>query len=188
VLTRSEVLDDEALITFSKTKSLDHLLAISHRKTMSENLTDVLVQRGDQQVLLNMVRNIGARFSENDFNTLIKHAQGNDELADCVGSRPDLPRELFERLVGEASEVVRAKLKAERQFGADDVDNAISAVAAQLRSQADAKNPHGTAVQSEVEALHQVGKLDSAKVSEWAEAGSFEKVAASLALMAKMPV
>jgi len=52
VLRRSECLDDETLIAGAKTKGQDHLLAISQRKRLSEGVTDVLVERGDQNVLI----------------------------------------------------------------------------------------------------------------------------------------
>jgi uncharacterized protein (DUF2336 family) len=188
VLTQSEALDEETLIACSRTKSPDHLFAISQRKTMSENLTEILVQRGDQQVLLNTVRNIGARFSETGFGILVKRAQGNDELAGFVGARPDLPRALFESLLAEASDLVRAKLKAERRHDAIVVDHAVSDISAQLRSGADAKRADWIAAQTAVYSLYKTGKLDAAMVSEWAAVGSFEKLAASLALMANKPI
>lgn len=188
VLSQSEALDDETLVACAKTKSLDHLAAISQRKSLSKNLTDVLVDRGDRQVLLNLVRNICAQFSEGGFGVLVRRARGDDELGGCVGARSDLPRELFERLVGEASEVVRAKFKAERQFSSNDVDRALSVVATKLRGLSDDTGPQGMAVQSEVQALPDIGELDNAKISELAEAGSLERLVISLALMANRPV
>jgi uncharacterized protein (DUF2336 family) len=52
VLRRSECLDDETLIEGAKTKGQDHLLAISQRTRLSEGVTDVLVERGNQKVII----------------------------------------------------------------------------------------------------------------------------------------
>ena len=116
VLTQAERLDTETLIQCAKTKNQEHLLAISRRKSLPESLTDVLVERGDQQVVLSTAKNIGARFSGRGFATLVRRSHGDDQLAACVGARRDLPPELFEKLLEVASEKVRSKLEVERKY------------------------------------------------------------------------
>ena len=74
VLTLAEALDIGTLIECARTKNQEHLLAISRRKSLPDNLTDVLVERGDQQVVLSTAKNAGSRFSDKGFNTLIKRA------------------------------------------------------------------------------------------------------------------
>lgn len=64
VLRYSERLDVQALVATARSKSQEHLLAISLRKSISEPVTDVLVERGDQRVLNSVTINPGARFSE----------------------------------------------------------------------------------------------------------------------------
>eukprot|EP01035_Chromulina_nebulosa_P064987 gene64987-88902_t len=71
VLSQSEQLDDDALIDNASTKSQDHLLAISTRKTLSGAVTDVLVERGNDDVVKSTVNNPGANFSERGYTTLI---------------------------------------------------------------------------------------------------------------------
>ena len=85
-------------------KSQEHLLAISRRKTLSEVVTDVLVERGNKQVVLSAAKNRGARFSETGFRRLVKRSDGDDALAACVGSRPDIPRPLLLALLETASD------------------------------------------------------------------------------------
>src|SRR4051794_31291541 len=57
VLSQSERLDDAALISNARTKSQGHLLAISIRKVLSFALTDVLVERGNDEVIQSVVGN-----------------------------------------------------------------------------------------------------------------------------------
>ncbi len=47
VLIHAEQVDDTTLIECAKTKSQEHLLSISRRKTLTEGVTDILVERGD---------------------------------------------------------------------------------------------------------------------------------------------
>ena len=56
-----EFLDDETLIEGAKTKGQEHLLAISQRTRLSEGVTDVLVERGNQKVIISTAANAGAR-------------------------------------------------------------------------------------------------------------------------------
>src|SRR5262245_41503756 len=97
VLTQAERLDIKTLIECARTKKQEHLLAISRRKTLPEVLTEVLVERGDQQVVLSTAKNNGARFSAKGFDTLIMRSRGDDALTTCVGLRSDLPPQLFDR-------------------------------------------------------------------------------------------
>jgi uncharacterized protein (DUF2336 family) len=52
VLSQSERLTEAALIEGAKLKGQDHTLAISRRRTLGEAVTDMLIERGDRQVLL----------------------------------------------------------------------------------------------------------------------------------------
>ena len=88
VLRLSERLDDATLMAIARKKGEPYLLAITQRKSLSENLTDVLVGCGTQLVRLNTARNGGARFSAAGFAQLVSHANDDDELAACVGSKP----------------------------------------------------------------------------------------------------
>lgn len=93
VLVRSELLDNVTLVENAKTKSQHHLLAISRRKSLTETVTDVLVERGNREVALSAVQNPGAKFSQTGYVRLVKRSEGDDELARSVGSRPEIPRQ-----------------------------------------------------------------------------------------------
>ena len=105
-------LDDPTLIEVASTKGPEHLLAISQRPTLSEAVTEVLVVRGDQMVVLSTAENRGAKFSETGYTTLVRRAEGDERLTLCVGSRPEIPLHHFLRLLDKASDTVRAKLEA----------------------------------------------------------------------------
>ena len=70
VLEQSERLDDDALVESARAKSQAHLLAISRRRSLSEKVTDILVERGDELVVWSAAENSGAKFSEAGFSRL----------------------------------------------------------------------------------------------------------------------
>jgi uncharacterized protein (DUF2336 family) len=110
VLVSSPRLNDDDLVANAKTKSQGHLYAISQRATLSEAVTDVLVDRGDQRVVRSVADNGGARFSQSGFGKLVERAKGDLVLTHTVGARADIPRHHFLRLLDSATAAVRAKL------------------------------------------------------------------------------
>ena len=66
VLKNSSRLDDSDLIAAAGSKGQLHLAAIAQRRTLSEAVTDVLVERGNKYVA-HSVRTRGARFSDAGF-------------------------------------------------------------------------------------------------------------------------
>src|SRR5215472_9029227 len=99
VLIQSNRLDVADLIEIAKTMSQDHLLAISERKRVEQALTAVLVDRGNDDVLCKVATNAGAALSEADFRVLVGRAENHERLTEKVGLRPDIPAQLFERLL-----------------------------------------------------------------------------------------
>jgi uncharacterized protein (DUF2336 family) len=68
-------------------------LAISQRARLSEEVTDVLVERGNQKVVISTAANAGARFSDFGCSTLVTRSESDSELALLVWVRPEIPRE-----------------------------------------------------------------------------------------------
>ncbi|HKS84609.1 MAG TPA: DUF2336 domain-containing protein [Pseudolabrys sp.] len=187
VLTQAERLDTDTLIECARTKNQEHLLAISRRKSLPESLTDVLVVRGDQQVVLSTAKNAGARFSGKGFDTLVRRSNGDDQLAACVGARPDLPPHMFERLLEVASAAVRTKLEAERHYANSEIATTVDDIAERIKSKA-ANGPLSyAAAQVLAESLHRAGQLNAKKIEEFAADGRFEELVASLSLLSDVP-
>ena len=85
ILRESERLEAYALVANICIKSQSHLLAISKRNSLEEAVTDVLVTRGDQEVVKSVATNNGARFSEFGFLHMIQRAEGDSILAEHLG-------------------------------------------------------------------------------------------------------
>jgi len=188
VLLHCERLDEEALIENAKTKSQDHLLAISGRKTLVEAVTDVLVKRGNQIVVSSAARNSGARFSDFGVSTLVKRARDDGDLALCVWSRPDIPRQNLVKLFVEASEAVKSQLVEADPRRAELIKAAVAEASDQIQTKARAGSHDFAQAQSYISSLHSSGKLDESQLANFADEGSFDKVAAALSLMCNLPI
>ena len=132
MLEHSQLLDIDTLVVAASTKSQDHLLAISRRSALDEAVTDVLVERGDKPVMLNMAANPKARFSDNGYKNLVKRSDGDDELTTRVALRTDMPREHLARLLVRASRDVQLKLEAAHPAMAKTIQEAVAEAATKI--------------------------------------------------------
>ena len=112
MLTQSTRLSDNDLIEIAKSKGQMHLGAISERTRLAAAVTDILVERGDTSVVLKLSRNQGASFSNAGFSILAKRAEGDEELAENLGGRLDVPPQVLRDLMAKATETVRERLMA----------------------------------------------------------------------------
>ena len=188
VLSRSERLDDRTLVQVVTVKSQEYLLAVSTRRSISPAVTDVLVRRGDERVLLSTASNAGARFSGQGYETLVQRSTGSSELTQKVGARSDIPRYLFLELVSKASEAVRTKLISQQPHLAAEISQTTAEVAGVLRTKSiPAVRNYDSAMRS-VNELRKSGLLDSNRLKQFADSGQFEATVATLAALANVPI
>jgi uncharacterized protein (DUF2336 family) len=188
VLAQSNRVDDALLVQCARSKSQDHLLAISRRKTLSEVVTDVLVERGNKQVVLSTANNRGARFSEASFCRLIKRSDGDDTLAACVGPRPDIPQPLLLVLLETASELVRAKLIAENQHSRPDIQHAVAKATNGFRDTAHAHSSTHADTQVMIRSIKDSGQLVDDTIRKLSEDKKSEEITAALAQICDVSV
>jgi uncharacterized protein (DUF2336 family) len=188
VLSMSERLDDAALIETARTKSQAHLMAISTRRVLSGAVTDILVMRGDDDVVQSTVNNPGAEFSERGFTRLVNRAEGDEDLATCVGLRPNIPRHLYLKLLAKASVTVRARLEAANPQQAEEVPTAVREATRRARSAPSAIARETAIAHALVKSLYEDGRLDEHQVEAFAEAGKFDEANAAIAALANVSV
>jgi uncharacterized protein (DUF2336 family) len=188
VLTHSERLDTDTLVETAKTQSQDHLLAIASRKVLVEPVTDVLVSRGNHAVLSATARNSGARFSSLGVSTLIEKACDDGQLALCIWSRPDIPRQNLVKLFVEASEAVK-KLLVEADFRrAELIMSMVAKATDDIQTKARAGSPDFTEALGLVRGLHAQGNLGEPQLLAYALDANFDGVVAAIAVLCDLPI
>lgn len=110
LLRRSALIDDPTLVELARSRGQMHLMAIAERATIATPVTDVILRRGDRNVLRKVAGNAGAAFSTTGFNGLIRRATQDDMLAVAVGGRSDLPPLHLKGLLACATEAARRRL------------------------------------------------------------------------------
>lgn len=182
VLTQSSRLSEDDLVDIAKHKGQGHLLAISGRTSLSEAVTDVLVDRGNVQVHHTLARNSGAQFSETSFATLVKKSESDETLAEKLGLRLDIPLELLRRLLANATDMVRSRLLAaappEHQ---GKIQSAIASIANEVGREA-ASPRDFTRAETAAQELNRRGKLTEAVLLEFIKGRQYEDMVVTLAL------
>lgn len=186
VLSKSERLDEATLIEIARTRGQAHLKAISLRRVLSEALSDVLVTRGNEDVVQSTVSNPGAQLSEGSLVDLVTRAERDDDLASCIGLRADLPRHHYLKLVAKASLTVRRKLEAAHPELADDVSSVVQEAAQRIRAATTTRQTE--MARALVKSLHEDGRLTELQVATFAEQGKFDETNAGLAALAGVAV
>ncbi len=188
LLEKSTQLDTEMLVAAARTKSQQHLLAISKRKTLDEAVTDVLVERGDKPVVLSTASNPAARFSERGFSTLVQRSHGDDELTTRVALRSDIPREHLLRLLVRASHAVQIKLEAAHPSMANLIQTVVAQAATMILDGAGSLSRNYAAARMRIEALCADGRFGENDVAAFAAANKFEETVAALAVLCGLPI
>jgi uncharacterized protein (DUF2336 family) len=189
ILSQSPRLTSTDLVEIASTKSQAHLLAISGRKHLDVSVTDVLVNRGNEQVVHRVAANPGAQFSEVGFATLVRRSEQDGRLAEKVGLRLDVPIRLLRQLLMRASEAVRSRLMAiAGPEVRDHIQRVLASVAEDIDSEAsiNLELEHAHARQAVLE-MQGKGLLNEIALLEFARAKKFAEVTAGLALLCATP-
>src|ERR1700742_2297111 len=110
LLSKSSALLDTDLIEIGKSRSQQHLAAISSRQNLSEALTDAILKVAGKDATCALAKNQSARFSNGGFAALLAAAAHDERIAEALGLRPDLPAATLQCLLSQANATVRVRL------------------------------------------------------------------------------
>ena len=187
-LLHSKQLDDATLIEGAKTKSQGHVLAISKRDSIGEAVTDIIVDRGNKEVVVSVASNPGARFSDFGCSTLATRSYDDAELALRVWLRPDIPRQHLLSLFAKASDEVVKQLEAADRPKVQLYRYMVAQAKHQLQTKIRERSSEYMAARALVESLCESGELSAEHLLAFAEKGRFDEVTITLALLCDLPV
>jgi uncharacterized protein (DUF2336 family) len=187
VLTQSVRLQENDLVDIAKTMGQAHLNAIAGREGIGEAVTDVLVRRGDDEVVRNVADNPSAKLSEGGFSALVRRAEGDGTLAEKVGQRHDIPPHLFRDLLVRATAVVQQRLlAAAKPETKAEIQRVLERVSQEFGKAAPVRDY--ASAQRVVVDLHQAGKLGEPELTEFANLKKYEETVAALAMLCGVPI
>ncbi|MFC6655751.1 DUF2336 domain-containing protein [Roseibium salinum] len=111
MLTSSNALKPDEILQLARTMGQGHLLAISKRKHLEAQVTDVLLERGEKPVKQSVAANSGAEFSDWGSRLLIKLAESDEKIRDAMMERTDVTEDDYEKLISQMPEQQQAKIR-----------------------------------------------------------------------------
>ena len=188
VLKQSRSLSTEFLAANARTMGQQHLLAISGRESVPREVTEVLVVRGNKEVVGTLAKNDGAAFSETGFLHLVKRSENDSILAEDLGKRVDIPRHVFQQLIAKASAEVKKKLLSARPDMGQQIQAIVSDSAGKLHQKFGPASKDYFTAKRLVSIVHQQRLLTEAKMAEYAQARKLDEVIVGLSMLCGLPV
>jgi uncharacterized protein (DUF2336 family) len=187
LLRRSPVIDQQVQLEIARIKGQGHLLAMSERPTLAPDLTDVIVRRGDREVVRRAAGNAGAEFSQAGYSALIRRAGQDSVLTLTVGQREDLTGPQLKVLLEGSIDIIRRRLlemvKPGRRAAVKQAMSEISDVPEVVESRRDFAPAQHTIL-----ALHRAGELNEAALLGFAKTHKYEESVAALSAMSGVKI
>ncbi len=98
ILQDSAVLEDEDLIEVIRHRAQEYHLAIAVRNNVSEAVSDVLVETGDENVITTLLKNSGSAISQTTMEYLVEESKRVDTYQKPILRRDDLDPDLAKRM------------------------------------------------------------------------------------------
>lgn len=110
LLGESKVLRDEDLIEIVRHRSREHQLAVAVRSPLSADVSQALIDQGEENVIERLLKNPDANLSRRALEYLVAEAQRVGRFQEPVLSRPELPPALAHRLFWYVSAALRTHI------------------------------------------------------------------------------
>jgi uncharacterized protein (DUF2336 family) len=134
LLVNSDVLQDLELIEIIRNRTLEHQLAIAIRKSLSENVTEALVETGHVDVIKTLLENGQAQISRNTMEYLVEESQRVDTYQNPLLRRPDLDTQLAKRMYWWVSAALRAYILDHFDVDPNELDDTMETTVQELTS------------------------------------------------------
>ena len=188
VLMKSGVLQDTDLIDIIKQCSQEHLMAVSTREKVSEQVADVLVEKGNDRVLGSLAGNAGAELSRNAMENMVARSEGGDRaLNEALVMRDNMPADLMQKMYNHVSSALREYILSQ---GVDFDESQIDEMLDETREWLTKEGGGGKLTEAEkyIQRKAQLNQLDQALLLKLMREGRVQEIIAGIALLCKIDI
>ncbi len=98
VLTQCDLINDRELISVIRNRTEEYQLAITIRRNISEEISEALVETGNEDVILNLLKNKDCKIKESTMNYLVEQSKRYDTFQDPLVHHHELKQHMAEKL------------------------------------------------------------------------------------------
>lgn len=182
------VLHDADLIEIVRHRTQAHQLAIAMRKSLSEDVSQSLVDTDDVDVITKLIENEDARISESLMEYLVAESKHVDSFQNPLVSREDMPANLARKMYWWVSAAVRQHIVENFRVDPTEIDNSIEDVVEnQIETDATSSDKPSKAARAARE-IDKQGKLTEEFLVNLLKDGEVSLFEASFARATEMPI
>lgn len=162
-------------------------MAMTKRETLSAAVTDVIVQRGNDDVLTGVAGNTGASFSTKSFDILAEKATEVSELRENLVRRDDVPSEVVKLIKRNVAQKLKDEFSKEHaDISSQEIDYVVEMQSSKVDftslTEDNKYGPHTVNVHD----LRDKGLLTQDKIREFADKGMKAELVQALAIEAEI--
>ena len=188
LLIDSTVLHDADLIELVRHRTQAHQLAIAMRKSLSEDVSQSLVDTGDISVITTLIENENAKISDSLMDYLVAESKHVDSFQNPLISRKDLPPNMARKMYWWVSAAVRQHIVKNFSVDPTEIDDSIEAVVKdKIEAEITAGDQLNEADQAALE-IDRQGKLTEEFLVNLLKDGEVSLFEASFARSTKIPI
>jgi len=131
ILSASGLLRDEQLIDVIRLRTMEHQLAVTMRREVSEVVSGALVKAGNESVIVSLLKNQNAKISDNTMEYLVQQSQRVDSFQEPILHREDLQPDLAKRMFLWVSAALREHIIDNFKLDKATVDDLLEQIAQQ---------------------------------------------------------
>lgn len=189
VIKSSPVLKQTDLIEIAETRGQEHMAAMTARTDISEQLSDVLVNKGDDRVVEGLVRNHTARIGDDTMKKVVARSETSSSLQAPLVERPDLPAELMKDMLAFVTEDLKARiLQQTNMVNSEKLDQMLEDVGAKIGADNGARKANRSKPELVIKELVENGQLDEARLVEMARQRMVPELICGLAHLAELDI
>lgn len=130
ILSKSGLLRDTDLVEIVKLRTEEHMLTITMRKSISEPVSQALIDSGHEPVIISLLKNSNAKISETTMEYLVEQSKRVDSFQEPILNRDDLNPQLAKRMFLWVSAALRQHIVAAFSLDNSTVDELLEQITA----------------------------------------------------------
>jgi hypothetical protein len=188
LLEFSKVLTDDDLIDIISTASERHRAAIAGRKDVGERVGQAIVEHGNNNTIIRLVRNESAQLNMGTLEQIVLRAADDSAMAADLRNRRDIDwRRLSQEMSGAGAEVARQLRLTPVHLDTETVRRASAVAYSRLRNRGGFDSQEWKLAINQVKALNDRQQLNNKALLRFARFGYGHHAAAGLTIMLHLP-
>jgi len=159
ILIESSVLQDMELVEIIRHRTAEHQLAIAMRETVSETVSDALVDTDNNDVIRTLVENRGARISGETLEKIVDRSESQPDLQSPLLQRNELSPTLAKRMYWWVSAALRKSIVERFDIDSVELDKSIERAVKDLMGEPIAKAENADNTDHMIKSLINAGKV-----------------------------